>query len=95
MARETGLSKSSVQRLWSAHQLQLHQVGTFKFSKDLQFEEKLWDVVGLYLDPPDRALVSAVMKRASVRPSNAPSPDCLWARDTFAPALMTSTGMER
>ena len=57
MARETGLSKSSVQRLWSAHQLQPHQVGSFKFSKDLQFEEMLWDVVGLYLDPPDRALV--------------------------------------
>ena len=94
MARETGLSKSSVQRLWSAHQLQPHQVGSFKFSKDLQFEEMLWDVVGLS-DPPDRALVSAVMKRASVRPSNARSPDCLWARDTFAPALMTSTGMER
>ena len=67
MARETGLSKSSVQRLWSAHQLPPHQVGSFKFSKDLQFEEKLWDVVGLYLDPPDRALVSAVMKRDEMR----------------------------
>ena len=57
MACETGLSKSSVQRLWSAHGLQPHRVRDFKLSKDLQFEEKLWDVVGLYLDPPDRALV--------------------------------------
>src|SRR4030095_2977306 len=57
MARETGLSKSSVQRLWAAHELQPHRVRDFKLSKDLQFEEKLWDVVGLYLDPPDRALV--------------------------------------
>src|SRR4029453_7489646 len=57
MARQTGLSKSSVQRLWSAHQLQPHRVRDFKLSKDLQFEEKFWDVVGLYLDPPDRALV--------------------------------------
>ena len=57
MARQTGLSKSSVQRLWSAHQLQPHRVRHFKLSKDLAFEEKLWDVVGLYLDPPDRALV--------------------------------------
>ena len=57
MARETGLSKSSVQRLWSAHQLQPHRVRAFKLSKDLQFEEKFWDLVGLYLDPPDRALV--------------------------------------
>src|SRR5262245_64109792 len=57
MARQTGLSKSSVQRLWSAHKLQPHRVRHFKLSKDLAFEKKLWDVVGLYLDPPDRALV--------------------------------------
>jgi transposase len=57
MASETGLSKSSVQRLWSAHGLQPHRVRDFKLSKDLQFEEKFWDVVGLYLNPPDRALV--------------------------------------
>ena len=57
MASETGLSKSSVQRLWSAHKLQPYRVRDFKLSKDLRFEEKLWDVVGLYLDPPDRALV--------------------------------------
>jgi hypothetical protein len=57
MASETGLSKSSVQRLWSAHKLRPHRVRNFKLSKDLQFEEKFWDVVGLYPDPPDRALV--------------------------------------
>ena len=57
MASETGLSKSSAQRLWSAHRLRPHRVRGFKLSKDLQFEEKLWDVVGLYLDPPDRALL--------------------------------------
>jgi hypothetical protein len=57
MASETGLSKSSVQRLWSAHKLQPHRVRDFKLSKDLQFEEKFWDVVGLYLDPPEQALV--------------------------------------
>ena len=57
MAGETGLSKSSVQRLWSAHKLQPHRVRDFKLSKDLQFEEKFWDVVGLYLDPPEQAVV--------------------------------------
>ena len=57
MARQTGLSKSSVQRLWAAHELPPHRVRAFKLSQDLQFEEKFWDVVGLYLDPPDRALV--------------------------------------
>ena len=57
MARETGLGKSTVQRLWAAHGIQPHRVRTFKLSNDLHFEEKFWDVVGLYLDPPARALV--------------------------------------
>ena len=57
MARETGLSKSSVQRLWSAHSIAPHRLKSFKLSKDLAFEEKFWDVVGLYLNPPDRALL--------------------------------------
>ena len=57
MARETGLSKSSVQRLWSAHAIAPHRLKSFKLSKDLAFEEKFWDVVGLYLNPPDRALL--------------------------------------
>ena len=57
MARETGLSKSSVQRLWSAHAIAPHRLKSFKLSKDLAFEEKFWDVVGLYLHPPARALL--------------------------------------
>ena len=57
MARQTGLSKSSVQRLWSAHAIAPHRLKSFKLSKDLAFEEKFWDVVGLYLNPPDRALL--------------------------------------
>jgi hypothetical protein len=57
MARETGLSKSSVQRLWSAHAIAPHRLKSFKLSQDLAFEEKFWDVVGLYLNPPDRALL--------------------------------------
>ncbi len=57
MARETGLSKSSIQRLWSAHAIAPHRLKSFKLSKDLAFEEKFWDVVGLYLNSPDRALL--------------------------------------
>ena len=73
MASETGLSKSSVQRLWSAHKLQPYRVRDFKLSKDLRFEEKLWDVVGLYLDPPDRRFpCSAVMKRDEMRRQRRP-----------------------
>lgn len=57
MARELGISPSSVSRIWRANDLRPHRVETFKISTDLRFEEKFWDVIGLYLDPPDRALV--------------------------------------
>ena len=56
-AEKTGLSKTSVQRLWSTHGLRPHKEKTFKLSKDLQFEEKLYDVVGLYMNPPEQAIV--------------------------------------
>lgn len=57
MARETGLSNSNVQRLWAGHGIQPHRVRAFKLSRDFDFVEKLWDVVGLYLNPPERAVV--------------------------------------
>lgn len=57
MASHTGLSKSTVQRLWAAHGIQPHRVRGFKLSTDLAFEEKYWDVVGLYLHPPQNAVV--------------------------------------
>src|SRR5262249_10687700 len=57
MAKATGVSKATVQRLWSATAIKPHLVRTFKLSRDPQFEAKFWDVIGLYLDPPDRALV--------------------------------------
>ncbi len=57
MARQVGLSKDAVQRLWAANDLKPHRTRTFKLSTDPQFETKFWDVVGLYLNPPTRALV--------------------------------------
>lgn len=57
MARHAGVSASSVQRIWSRNELKPHVVRTIKLSTDPRFEEKFWDVIGLYLDPPDRALV--------------------------------------
>lgn len=57
MARHAGVSPSSVQRIWSKNDLKPHVVETFKLSNDPRFEEKFWDVIGLYLDPPERALV--------------------------------------
>ena len=57
MAAEVGVSASSVQRIWRNNGLKPHLSRTFKISNDERFEEKFWDVIGLYLDPPDKALV--------------------------------------
>src|SRR6266853_100848 len=57
MARAAGISTASVQRLWAANDIKPHLSRTFKLSNDKQFEEKFWDVIGLYLDPPEKALV--------------------------------------
>jgi transcriptional regulator with XRE-family HTH domain/transposase len=57
MAKSMGVSKATVQRLWSANDIKPHITRTFKLSNDKQFENKFWDVIGLYLHPPDRALV--------------------------------------
>ena len=57
MARHSGLSHASVQRLWAANDLKPHRTHTFKLSTDPQFEAKFWDIVGLYLSPPTQAVV--------------------------------------
>jgi transcriptional regulator with XRE-family HTH domain/transposase len=57
MAKALGISKATVQRVWSANDIKPHVTRTFKLSNDKQFERKFWDVIGLYLNPPDRALV--------------------------------------
>ena len=57
MAKAMRVSKATVQRLWSANDVKPHVTRTFKISKDKNFEKKFWDVIGLYLNPPDRALV--------------------------------------
>ncbi len=67
MAEEVGVSKDTVQRVWSARGLKPHLVGTFELSNDPRFEERLIDVVGLYLDPPERAVVLCVDEKSSVQ----------------------------
>lgn len=57
MARQVGVSPASVQRIWAANDIKPHLTRTFKLSRDPNFETKFWDVIGLYLNPPDRALV--------------------------------------
>lgn len=64
MAETTGLSKSTVQRVWSAFGLQPHPQESFKLSTDAFFIEKLRDIVGLYLNPPEKALVLCVDEKS-------------------------------
>jgi transposase len=74
MAQAQGLSHMSVQRIWKQHGLQPHRVETFKLSRDPQFVDKLRDVVGLYLDPPDRALVLSVDEKSQIQALNRTAP---------------------
>src|SRR6266403_171193 len=67
MAKAAGISYSSVQRIWRAHGLKPHLVKTFKVSRDKHFAAKVEDVVGLYLDPPDKALVLCVDEKSQIQ----------------------------
>ena len=67
MAKETGLSHTSVQRIWKEAGLKPHLVRTFKVSNDPKFIEKVTDVIGLYMNPPDKALVLCIMPGACLR----------------------------
>jgi transposase len=67
MAQLQGVSPATVQRIWDANGLQPHRNRTFKLSKDKQFVEKLNDVVGLYLNPPDKALVLCVDEKSQIQ----------------------------
>lgn len=67
MAEAMGISRMSVQRIWKKYQLQPHRIKTFKLSKDPRFVEKVRDVVGLYLNPPDKALVLCVDEKSQIQ----------------------------
>jgi len=67
MAKAQGVSPATVQRIWDAHGLQPHRVKTFKLSRDPKFVEKLTDVVGLYLNPPDKAVVLCVDEKSQIQ----------------------------
>jgi transposase len=82
MAAETGLSKSTVGRIWKAFGLKPHLVDTFKISNDPQFIDKVRDVVGLYLDPPEKALVLCVDEKSQIQ-----------ALDRSAPVLPMMPGL--
>lgn len=82
MAAESGLSRSTVGRIWKTFGLKPHQVDTFKLSNDPQFIDKVRDVVGLYLNPPDKALVLCVDEKSQIQ-----------ALDRSAPMLPMMPGL--
>jgi len=67
MAQQVGVSPASVQRVWHEHRLYPHRVSTFKVSKNPQFLEKLTDVVGLYMNPPDNAAVLCIDEKTMIQ----------------------------
>ena len=67
MAKQQGVSHATIQRIWDTHGLQPHRVETFKLSKDKRFGEKRTDAVGVYLKPPDKAVVLCVDEKSQVQ----------------------------
>ena len=67
MAKAQKISRMAVQRIWKQHNLKPHLIKTFKLSRDKHFVEKLYDVVGLYLNPPDKSLVLCVDEKSQIQ----------------------------
>ena len=95
MARQAGVSKATVQRLWAANDIKPHLTRTFKLSKDKQFESKFWDVIGLYLNPPEKALVLCCDEKSQCQALERTQPGCLWALATSAPRPTTTSATGR
>lgn len=74
MAKEVGMSQTAISRIWRAFALQPHRSKTFKLSKDPLFIDKVRDIVGLYLNPPDRALVLCVDEKSQIQALNRTQP---------------------
>ena len=74
MAASQGISKSTVSNLWKSHNIKPHRTKSFKLSRDPKFLEKLTDVVGLYLNPPDKAIVLCVDEKSQIQALNRTQP---------------------
>src|SRR5271157_2959281 len=67
LAKKQGVSKATIHRIWQSHHLQPHRTKNFKLSRDVRFLEKLTDVVGLYLNPPQKALILCVDEKSQIQ----------------------------
>ena len=80
MAKQTGLSQSTISRIWRAFGLQPHRQETFKLSSDPLFVAKTRDIVGLYLDPPVKAMVLCVDEKSQIQALDLRGRPCPWPR---------------
>ena len=67
LAKQVGVGHSTVHRIWQAYDLKPHRVETFKFSRDPELKDKVVDIVGLYLNPPEQALVLGVDEKSQIQ----------------------------
>jgi len=74
MAAAQEISKSTISNIWRSHNIKPHRIRTFKLSRDPKFLEKLTDVVGLYLNPPDKAIVLCVDEKSQIQALNRTQP---------------------
>lgn len=88
MAEAVGISPSSVGRIWAEAGLKPHLTRGFKVSNDPMFEEKVTDIVGLYLDPPERAVVLCVDEKSQIQALDR-TQRCHWASGRNSAALST------
>lgn len=80
LAKDQGVSKATVNRIWQSHQLKPHRTKRFKLSRDPKFLEKLTDVVGLYLNPPEKALVLCVDEKSQIQALDRTQPGLPWKK---------------
>ena len=90
MANATGMSQSAITRIWQAFALKPHLVDEFKLSPDPLFIEKVRDIVGLYLNPPDAAVVLCVDEKTQVQALDRTAPILPWSRAPLSGAPMTT-----
>ncbi len=92
MARRAGMSQTAVSRIWRAFGLRPHRAETFKLSSDPAFVEKVRDIVGLYLAPPERALVLCVDEKPQVQAAQGTAPSFPSGRAKPSGAPTTTSG---
>src|SRR6266566_707961 len=100
MAKAQGVSKSTVNRLWQLHNLKPHLSRTFKLSRDPKFIEKLTDVVGLYLNPPQKGIVLCVHEKSQIQALDRTQPglrrlDCDFPRDQELHLVLDNYGTHK